>query len=444
MKAPPFLLSMASWMLVMPGVLHAIGIRDLRFNNLVWPGFNPSGYSNESQTDPFGSEDNSTVSLRWEEISPRVGITYDITAEGTLSRMRNLGPGHDVTLGSKLSFRFEIFPPSYQKLSSVLFSGANLTRFVLDESGATWGYPSLEFDIEPVAPMPSPSHPDPMTAIFGVRINFDDVSDGEQTKGQTVILVDVPLLDVGEPMHVTSGSGSGIGLEYSGLMSQPRTIRSIFRQQYVDSWGPSTGFGDVHGSVNGMTPPVGFSFQRLGSPTSNGLATYDLGVAGETFEVFDMTYDGWGGKDDIQFGWQFAPLDQDYDGLPDAWEDLHGFNKTVADDATHSDGDRDRQSAYDEYLQGTDPNDPNSRFYVTNSEVMAGSGGYLMTWTSKPDRNYYLQYLDPGGQGWLMVPGASPIPGGPGDTTSHTIPDARSTFGNQSLFRVGVTGPQAR
>jgi uncharacterized protein (DUF1800 family) len=53
--------------------------------------------------------------------------------------------------------------------------------------------------------------------------------------------------------------------------------------------------------------------------------------------------------------------DSDKDGMPDVWEDAHGFNKFSAADATQ-DADGDGVNNRDEYLAGTDPRNPDSDY----------------------------------------------------------------------------------
>jgi uncharacterized protein (DUF1800 family) len=54
-----------------------------------------------------------------------------------------------------------------------------------------------------------------------------------------------------------------------------------------------------------------------------------------------------------------AARDSDKDGMPDVWEDLHGFNKFAAADAT-LDADGDGLNNRDEFLAGTNPHNPDT------------------------------------------------------------------------------------
>jgi hypothetical protein len=77
----------------------------------------------------------------------------------------------------------------------------------------------------------------------------------------------------------------------------------------------------------------------------------------------------------------------DTNGLPIAWE-MANFGHTGVD--PNADPDHDGMSNMEEYLAGTDPNDPNSCLRITNFTRDA-TGYNLMSWTSVPTRYYYIQ-----------------------------------------------------
>lgn len=92
-------------------------------------------------------------------------------------------------------------------------------------------------------------------------------------------------------------------------------------------------------------------------------------------------------------------LDADGSGLPIAWE-LTYFGTTGVN--PNADPDHDGMSNYQEYLAGTDPNNPNSVFRITAESVFFSSGGLggpggsseaiaTLTWNSVPTRYYYIQ-----------------------------------------------------
>ena len=77
----------------------------------------------------------------------------------------------------------------------------------------------------------------------------------------------------------------------------------------------------------------------------------------------------------------------DTNGLPIAWE-MANFGHTGVD--PNADPDHDGMSNMQEYLAGTDPNNPNSCLCITNFTRDA-TGYNLMSWSSVPTRYYYIQ-----------------------------------------------------
>lgn len=113
--------------------------------------------------------------------------------------------------------------------------------------------------------------------------------------------------------------------------------------------------------------------------------------------------------------------DTDGDGITDAWELQNFGTLTIASAVTDRDGDG--VSDLQEYLDGTDPNDPNSTLKIT-SFVKAASN-LSITWTSVPTRFYTLEYnanLNPGAFAAL---GGTILPSG-GTTSTTNATDANT------------------
>lgn len=80
------------------------------------------------------------------------------------------------------------------------------------------------------------------------------------------------------------------------------------------------------------------------------------------------------------------PLDTDGDEMPDAWEELYGFNKNSAADA-HLDADLDGQDNLDEFLAGTHPKNSASVLHLV---AAPGDQGLRLSWPSELQKTYRL------------------------------------------------------
>jgi len=87
---------------------------------------------------------------------------------------------------------------------------------------------------------------------------------------------------------------------------------------------------------------------------------------------------------DLRLG--VAPADSDGDGLADAWE-LQYFGGLSADPDEDADGDG--MSNLREFLAGTNPTDPQSRFEVI--ELAQVPNGISLRWSSEPGRRYRVR-----------------------------------------------------
>jgi hypothetical protein len=125
--------------------------------------------------------------------------------------------------------------------------------------------------------------------------------------------------------------------------------------------------------------------------------------------------------------WLMNPaVDGDGDGMPDAWELLHGLNASVNDAALDSDGDG--VSNREEYAAGTDPMNAASVLGVTTYEA----GGELR-WKSVPGRSYAIEESEDLGE-WQAVPGLPVVLA----TSGETAVELPMEEGLKRFYRVRV------
>lgn len=135
-----------------------------------------------------------------------------------------------------------------------------------------------------------------------------------------------------------------------------------------------------------------------------------------------------------------VPLDTDMDGLPDAWESANGLNPLHPGDAFNDD-DNDGQNNTEEYLAGTDPQDPNSLLKAFAAQRTVG--GLTVTWSSSPGRTYGIEFSD-GLEGWQpLLDGGIPveIPASAGSTTLHEIPLSEPPSPIKRFYRIVLLAP---
>ncbi len=122
-------------------------------------------------------------------------------------------------------------------------------------------------------------------------------------------------------------------------------------------------------------------------------------------------------------------------GLPVAWE-LENFGTSNVN--AHADPDGDGMSNLQEYLAGTDPNNPNSNLRITALSADAAGDTATLTWTSVPSRLYYVEERTNLVTGAWTTNAIGLVSPGSGSTTTLSVTDAPAS---NRFFRVQAVVP---
>ncbi|MDA0990295.1 MAG: hypothetical protein O3A51_06050, partial [Verrucomicrobia bacterium] len=174
-------------------------------------------------------------------------------------------------------------------------------------------------------------------------------------------------------LNPTYGAANWFGIE-DGVKYNIVDLISSDPTQRI--WGVDVDGADL--KANGI-------FVGLNGPATNGFQAQFLRL----FDV-DATYpdfDGDGLSD-------YSDADDDNDDLPDAWEDAHGLDSKNPNGIHGKNGDKDKDGLtnYEEFLAGTDPDDPSDNLKITTIDLTGGNPE--IHWTTKGGYDYRIQCTD--------------------------------------------------
>jgi hypothetical protein len=127
--------------------------------------------------------------------------------------------------------------------------------------------------------------------------------------------------------------------------------------------------------------------------------------------------------------------DTDLDGIADAYELTFTGNLGTMTAATDRDGDGELD--LDEYLEGTNPLDPNSKLRITSYVTNSDGSSSTVIWTSVTSRKYRVQKNPDLLSSWTTVLD-NLVPSAGTTTSSGPMLDAPAT---QRFFRVQAFSP---
>ncbi|MCZ7639931.1 MAG: hypothetical protein M5U12_30120 [Verrucomicrobia bacterium] len=135
---------------------------------------------------------------------------------------------------------------------------------------------------------------------------------------------------------------------------------------------------------------------------------------------------------------EVVPLaDADGDGLPDAFEQAHGFDPYGPQDAAR-DADGDGATNLEEYRAGTNPRDPLS---VLRLESLRHAGAVRLRFQAAPDRSYAVLHGDTlTAGGWKTLGGVPAVGTEPGEVRWVELEDPLAVAPGQRYYRLVVPG----
>lgn len=150
--------------------------------------------------------------------------------------------------------------------------------------------------------------------------------------------------------------------------------------------GPRDHFGAVYAVAGSSGKISGVSLHPAHCIFLNNLGSLVLDVDGTRLDATFVRENGT--TPDTFTMIKQGAADSDADGIPDEYELANGLNRLNAADAA-LDADGDDQSNLSEYIAGTDPNNPNSKF---TASIAASNGVMILSFTAQANKTYSVQY----------------------------------------------------
>ena len=342
------------------------------------------------------------------------------------------------------SFSSSLQNPSIPNVTTAATGTYNLTVTSNGCTSAT-GSTAATVNETPASPSaPTITTPNAGFCINAVNVGVFTVSGTADTNAEVKIFANTVLIGA------SSSDGGGnwsTNLNFTALGDGPLSLTATVTNECSGSSAPSpavSGAKDAtipsFGGLDAATPAIESATLTWSAAGDSNAVTYQVfqattsgaenfGVPTLTTNVLSafiapiypgsnsaITYffvvravDGCGNTDTNTVEKSLQPLldpnrDQDGDGIPNGYEQVHGLNPFDATDAT-IDSDGDGMSNLQEFLDGTDPNDSASIMRITS--VVASGGNVAVTWVTamghtnvvqatsgQPDGSYTTNFSD--------------------------------------------------